>query len=156
MTYFTVPLDGFRSILGLLVLDPTLHSPPDAHKFERTSTMSNTSSPVFSPSCPNGGDYYACGNGAKFVGCCTSDPCNDAGCSAGNLRTMSFDPAYWGTPQMPDQQCAVAGQQWWSCSATVCLSSSARLTLVSNMHRILPSSVVVQSIPALPGVPRPT
>ncbi|MBA7494612.1 hypothetical protein ES702_05189 [subsurface metagenome] len=61
--------------------------------------------PAWDPYCPEGGRYYACGNGTKFVGCCDyTDPCVEpGGCSAGNLRQTSFPVAKYGT--FSDQQC---------------------------------------------------
>ena len=68
----------------------------------------------FSPSCPSGGNWYACASGSNFVGCCASEPCSN-GCSAGNLAPASFDPNYYG--KFPDQQCP-KGSNWYSCQQT--------------------------------------
>ena len=69
---------------------------------------------AFGPYCPSGGDWYSCGYGSHFVGCCRSQPCvND--CPAGTLEPASFDTSYYG--QFPDQQCP-AGSQWYTCTGT--------------------------------------
>lgn len=65
-------------------------------------------------SCPSGGQFYACGDGSRFVGCCQSNPCGSTRCAAGNLKSASFDPASWG--QIPDQQCDAG--LFYTCSAT--------------------------------------
>lgn len=65
-------------------------------------------------SCPSGGQFYACGDGSRFVGCCQSNPCGSTGCAAGNLKPASFDPASWG--QIPDQRCNAG--LFYTCSAT--------------------------------------
>ncbi|KAM3419250.1 hypothetical protein BST61_g5188 [Cercospora zeina] len=64
-------------------------------------------------SCPDGGQFYACGDGSRFVGCCASDPCA-VGCAAGNLETTSFDTAQYGA--IPDQQCSTG--QFFTCNFT--------------------------------------
>ena len=69
---------------------------------------------AFGPYCPSGGDWYSCGYGSHFVGCCGSQPC-DNDCPAGNLEPASFDTSYYG--QFPDQQCP-AGSQWYTCTGT--------------------------------------
>ena len=69
---------------------------------------------VFQPSCPNGGDWYACDSGTHFVGCCASDPCTIT-CSDGDLRPASFDPSFYG--KFPDQQCNT-GSRWYTCKYT--------------------------------------
>ena len=69
---------------------------------------------AFSPSCPSGGTWYACGTGSTFVGCCKSEPCVN-GCPAGNLEPASFDPSWYG--KFPDQQCPI-GSQWYTCALT--------------------------------------
>ncbi|KXT00706.1 hypothetical protein AC578_8236 [Pseudocercospora eumusae] len=53
--------------------------------------------------CPEGGRFYACGDGSRYVGCCLSDPCA-VGCPAGNLVKTEFDAEQYG--QIPDQQCS--------------------------------------------------
>lgn len=68
----------------------------------------------FSPSCPSGGDWYACETGSKFVGCCNSSPCVN-GCPDGNLAPASFDPAFYG--KFNDQECP-KGSRWYSCAYT--------------------------------------
>ncbi|KAF2088292.1 hypothetical protein K490DRAFT_39912 [Saccharata proteae CBS 121410] len=79
----------------------------------------------FSPSCPNGGSWYSCGYGSRFVGCCRSEACAN-NCPAGNLEAASFDPSFYG--QFPDQNCG--NGEWYSCNATVppflgCCTSNA-------------------------------
>ena len=69
---------------------------------------------VFDPSCPSGGNWYSCGYGSNFVGCCKSQPC-DNDCPAGNLEPASFNINYYG--QFPDQQCP-KGSQWYTCAHT--------------------------------------
>jgi hypothetical protein len=69
---------------------------------------------VFDPSCPSGGNWYSCGYGSNFVGCCKSQPC-DNDCPAGNLEPASFNINYYG--QFPDQQCP-KGSQWYTCAYT--------------------------------------
>ncbi|PIB00906.1 hypothetical protein CB0940_01009 [Cercospora beticola] len=64
-------------------------------------------------SCPSGGQFYACGDGSRFVGCCASNPCA-VGCAAGNLVTTSFDTAQYGA--IPDQQCSTG--QFFTCNFT--------------------------------------
>ncbi|KAH7063545.1 hypothetical protein B0J12DRAFT_172340 [Macrophomina phaseolina] len=68
----------------------------------------------FQPSCPNGGTWYSCGAGVQFVGCCTADPCNENGCSAGNLRAASFNASYYGS--FPDLECDSG--QFYTCTTT--------------------------------------
>lgn len=66
----------------------------------------------FSPSCPSGGKFYACGSGSLFVGCCRGDPC-EIGCATGNLEPASFDPAFY--HKFPDEECS-SGSSWYTCS----------------------------------------
>ena len=68
----------------------------------------------FSPSCPSGGKWYACGTGSNFVGCCRSEPCEN-GCPTGNLEPASFDPNWYG--KFPDQECP-SGSLWYTCQLT--------------------------------------
>ena len=67
----------------------------------------------FSPSCPSGGQWYACESGSKFVGCCGNQPCED-GCKAGNLQPASFDKSFFG--KFPDMGCDAG--KFWTCNAT--------------------------------------
>lgn len=69
---------------------------------------------AFQPSCPSGGDFYACQSSENFVGCCASQACDD-GCPDGNLEPASFDPSFEG--QFHDQQCPT-GSRWYTCSST--------------------------------------
>ncbi|OCK81126.1 hypothetical protein K432DRAFT_296233, partial [Lepidopterella palustris CBS 459.81] len=68
----------------------------------------------FDPSCPSGGDWYACGYGSSFVGCCTSDPCK-LDCPDGNLKPASFNTAYYG--KFPELSCQ-SGIQFWTCTGS--------------------------------------
>ncbi|MCJ1239828.1 hypothetical protein MMC14_007826 [Varicellaria rhodocarpa] len=68
----------------------------------------------FSPSCPSGGTWYACGTGSTFLGCCNSEPCVN-GCPAGNLEPASFNSSWYGN--FSDQQCPT-GSQWYTCEFT--------------------------------------
>lgn len=63
-------------------------------------------SPFWNPSCPQGGQFYACGNGTEFVGCCDNvNPCMEShGCSADDLRQTSFERSEYG--KFKDQQCS--------------------------------------------------
>ncbi|EMD89985.1 hypothetical protein COCHEDRAFT_1178187 [Bipolaris maydis C5] len=78
---------------------------------------------AFSPSCPSGGTWWACGYGTYFVGCCARDPC-DITCAQGNLYPGAFDPKAYGT--FPDATCGTgskfytctAGQTFWGCCKT--------------------------------------
>ncbi|KAF2132244.1 hypothetical protein P153DRAFT_429415 [Dothidotthia symphoricarpi CBS 119687] len=67
----------------------------------------------FSPSCPSGGTWWACGYGTYFVGCCARDPC-DITCAQGNLYPGAFDPAAYGT--FADATCGT-GSKFYTCSA---------------------------------------
>lgn len=65
------------------------------------------------PSCPSGGQWFACTSGSLFVGCCTqTDACGSNGCSAGNIKAASFNSAAYG--QYKDQQCP-SSAQWYTC-----------------------------------------
>ncbi|OCK92398.1 uncharacterized protein K441DRAFT_570129, partial [Cenococcum geophilum 1.58] len=68
---------------------------------------------AFRPSCPSGGNWYSCGYGSRFVGCCKSQPCVN-NCPAGNLEPASFDPSYYG--KFPDQECSAGS--WYTCTGT--------------------------------------
>lgn len=65
--------------------------------------------------CTSGGEYYACGSGSGFVGCCETDPCTN-GCGAGSLKSMSFDEHLY-SEVFPDQECS-SGSLWYTCAAT--------------------------------------
>lgn len=77
----------------------------------------------FSPSCPSGGTWWACGYGTYFVGCCARDPC-EITCAQGNLYPGAFDPKAYGT--FPDATCGTgskfytcaAGKTFWGCCKT--------------------------------------
>ena len=62
------------------------------------------------PSCPQGGTYYACDYGSRFLGCCTSNPC-DKGCPTGGLHVMTFNTQY----TLKAAGACAAGAQWWRC-----------------------------------------
>ena len=71
---------------------------------------------AFAPSCPMGGSWYACSTGAKFVGCCRSDPCK-LDCPVGNLMPTSFDAKAYAT--FPDLTCAPnSGASFYTCTGT--------------------------------------
>lgn len=70
--------------------------------------------------CPSGGDFYICqGNSTQFLGCCTSDPCQDGkgDCPQSDLRASSFnDSAY---SDITSQACASSTSstgEWYTCS----------------------------------------
>lgn len=65
--------------------------------------------------CPNGGEYYACGSGSNFVGCCVLDPCSN-GCGAGSLKPMSFEKDVY-SEAFPDQECS-SSSLWYTCAYT--------------------------------------
>ncbi|OJD30629.1 uncharacterized protein BKCO1_5800033 [Diplodia corticola] len=69
---------------------------------------------AFEPSCLSGGIWYSCGAGSRFVGCCTSDPCNSRGCSDGNLRPASFNASAYS--DFPDAECDSG--RFWTCATT--------------------------------------
>lgn len=76
--------------------------------------MSTTS---FGASCPSGGQWFSCGFGSFFVGCCADDdPCDNGGCSSGSLYPASFDASAYGT--FPDQACIDDGSLWYTCTGT--------------------------------------
>ncbi|KAF2172933.1 hypothetical protein M409DRAFT_16886 [Zasmidium cellare ATCC 36951] len=74
-------------------------------------------------SCPSGGDFYACTEGSRFVGCCGRNPC-ELGCAAGDLQPTSFEADQHG--EIPDQSCsaglfytcAFTDPPFWGCCAT--------------------------------------
>lgn len=63
--------------------------------------------------CPEGGRFYACGDGSRYVGCCLSDPCA-VGCPAGNLVKTEFSAEQYG--QIPDQLCSTG--KFYTCAYT--------------------------------------
>ena len=69
---------------------------------------------AFQPSCPAESNWYACGSGSLFVGCCTSDPCANS-CPDDNLRPASFNSKFYGS--IPNEQCP-PGSLWYTCAAT--------------------------------------
>ncbi|KAF1830158.1 hypothetical protein BDW02DRAFT_583100 [Decorospora gaudefroyi] len=77
----------------------------------------------FSPSCPAGGTWWACGYGTFFVGCCARDPC-EITCAQGNLYPGAFNPDAYGS--FPDATCGTgskfytctAGDTFWGCCKT--------------------------------------
>lgn len=79
------------------------------------TSLFSMSTLFFSPSCPSGGNFYACDVGANFVGCCKDDPCDDNGCSAGNLEPASFDSSQYG--KFADQECP-SDSKWYTCKYT--------------------------------------
>lgn len=77
----------------------------------------------YAPSCPEGGEWYACGPKTKtrFVGCCDTDfdPC-EVMCSDNNLRPGAFNAEYYadyvepGEDPMPDATCGPSSS-FYSC-----------------------------------------
>src|SRR5215472_15964668 len=65
------------------------------------------------PSCPLGGSWFACPSGSRFLGCCTSDPCQN-GCPKNNLKAASFNATDYG--QFANQQCTTG--QFYICQKT--------------------------------------
>lgn len=67
------------------------------------------------PSCKSGGNWFSCGYGSFFVGCCTiSNACDkNVGCPAAYLKPASFEN-YTG---IPDQSCPDGGL-WYTCKDT--------------------------------------
>lgn len=69
---------------------------------------------VFEPSCPAGGEFYACDYGSRFVGCCTVEPCVN-GCAETQLKPASF---------LKEKYKDVTGalcpgeSNWWTCAGT--------------------------------------
>lgn len=60
---------------------------------------------TFKGTCASGGTWYACSSGSGFVGCCTSDPC-DNGCAQSDLEPVTFDKDDYGT--LPGANCTSA------------------------------------------------
>ena len=90
-----------------------------------------SSSSTLNMTCPQGGAFYACEEGLRFVGCCGSNPCSSIGCPSGNLEIASFPPAQYG--KMPDQQCdsglfytcaATQPPFWGCCNINPCVNGS--------------------------------
>lgn len=65
------------------------------------------------PSCLASGSFYACDYGSRFLGCCTSDPC-DNGCPADKLRPITYNTGF--TNSSPGL-CS-AGSFWYKCPRT--------------------------------------
>ncbi|KAK8220919.1 hypothetical protein IWZ01DRAFT_22980 [Phyllosticta capitalensis] len=68
----------------------------------------------FGFACPDGGEWYSCGNGTRFVGCCTKDPCNDVGCGDGTLKKATFDTSRYG--EFADAECSSG--EFYTCTGT--------------------------------------
>lgn len=66
-----------------------------------------------SPSCPQGGTWFACSSGSRFLGCCGSDPCQN-GCPQTNLKAASFNATDYG--QFTNQNCVTG--QFYTCENT--------------------------------------
>jgi hypothetical protein len=66
---------------------------------------------TFSSSCSSREEWYACGSGSRFVGCCTTNPCT-SGCAQGNLRSVTFLPSEYAT--FPDASCG-GSSDFFSC-----------------------------------------
>lgn len=65
------------------------------------------------PFCPQGGTWFVCPSGSRFLGCCTSDPCQN-GCPENDLKVASFNSTDYGL--FANQEC-VAGQ-FYTCEKT--------------------------------------
>ena len=65
------------------------------------------------PSCPQGGSWFVCPFGSRFLGCCASDPCQN-GCPGKNLKAASFNASDYG--QFANQECATG--QFYTCDKT--------------------------------------
>jgi hypothetical protein len=76
-------------------------------------TMPSPSIQDSNPFCPSGGNWYVCTSGTRFLGCCTSDPCQN-GCADDNLRAASYNTSYTGT--FADQQCDAG--RFYTCAET--------------------------------------
>lgn len=75
------------------------------------------SSLFFAPWCPDGGNFYVCTTGARFVGCCKFNPCNDHGCGWTDLRLAGFDPRKH--RMFSDQTCDGNNpERWYTCTGT--------------------------------------
>lgn len=66
------------------------------------------------PSCPSGGQFYACSSDSLFLGCCEQQPCPNV-CSAGALQPASFNSSFWNNFQ--DQTCPL-NSKWFTCAST--------------------------------------
>lgn len=66
--------------------------------------------------CPAGGSFYICqGNSTQFLGCCTSNPCEEGKgeCPQSDLRSSSFNESAYS--DIKSQACASTGE-WYTCS----------------------------------------
>ncbi|KAH7078201.1 hypothetical protein FB567DRAFT_129426 [Paraphoma chrysanthemicola] len=75
--------------------------------------MSQVGLPDFGPTCPSGGQWWACSTGTYFVGCCARNPCSIT-CPQGDLYPAGFDPAYHA--KFPDAECG-SGVSFYTCIA---------------------------------------
>jgi hypothetical protein len=78
-------------------------------------TMPSPSIQDAKPFCPVGGTWHVCTTGSLFLGCCTSDPCQD-GCPSGDLRAASYNTTYLG--KFADQQCHHPAK-FYTCAKTI-------------------------------------
>lgn len=123
---------SFPTHLPLIDVDPLptiFSSPPTSDSDPVTTSTSNPlttsstdsaptstetaspSQPFFQPSCPSGGNYYACDSETRFVGCCQNEPCGD-GCRQGNLQPLSFEKEQYSN--FPDLACD-KGASFYTC-----------------------------------------
>ena len=65
------------------------------------------------PSCPQGGSWFVCSSGSRFLGCCESNPCQN-GCPENNLKAASFNTTDYG--QFANQECVTG--QFYTCNKT--------------------------------------
>lgn len=125
----------------------TPHLPPPMSAKYRRQT--------FQPSCPAGGEFYACDYGSRFVGCCASKPCVN-GCDSSLLKPSSFQKEKYA--DIPGALCP-GGSLWYKCAGTTppfmgccktnpcaqngCPSEDLKAaTLVSNPQEGLPYSPI--------------
>ncbi|QDS69251.1 hypothetical protein FKW77_001997 [Venturia effusa] len=76
---------------------------------------------IFNPTCPYGGQYYACPSTStsKFIGCCGGIIDCQLGCSSDNLRATSFDTTQ--IDNFTDGICAPSSptnSQFYKCAKT--------------------------------------
>jgi hypothetical protein len=71
---------------------------------------------VFIGTCAQGGSWFACSTGTKFLGCCsnTADPCKD-GCAQSDIEPVTFNADDYGGDELPMGSCPGGGGQAWTC-----------------------------------------
>ncbi|KAL4906972.1 hypothetical protein BDW74DRAFT_150081 [Aspergillus multicolor] len=71
--------------------------------------------------CPPGSNWYACPDPPRFVGCCTSAPCNNATsstCPPLDIRPASFDGAAMFDKIRPGACVNLPSANWFVCNFT--------------------------------------